>query len=76
MVKGTIKRFRHEHHLKIINEKVIIKDIFQYTSPLGILGKIADFLFLKIYMKNFLLERNKVIKNFAETDKWKDVLNV
>jgi hypothetical protein len=50
-------------------------DIFDYTAPLGILGKLANFLFLKNYMTRFLLERNAVIKEFAETDKWKEIIN-
>ena len=54
--------------------EVIVKDIFVYQSPLGFLGKFADFLFLKKYMTNFLIERNKVIKEYAESDKWKQIL--
>lgn len=75
MVKGAFKSFRHEHYLKKSNQKVIIKDVFVYNSPLGILGKIADILFLKRYMTNFLIERNKVIKDFAESGKWKEILH-
>ena len=74
MHKGIFKGFRHEHHLRRENDSVIIKDIFEYNAPLGWLGKIADVLFLKKYMRRFLLERNQVIKEFAETDKWKRVL--
>ena len=59
-------------HLK--GDKVIVKDIFNYVSPFGILGKIADFIFLKKYMQCFLIERNKVIKDYAESGKWRDVL--
>ena len=44
-----------------------MKDIFEYKSPLGFLGKIADFLFLERYMRNFLIERNTMIKEFAES---------
>lgn len=74
MHKGIFKGFRHEHHLRRENDSVIIKDIFEYNAPLGWLGKIADVLFLKKYMRRFLLERNQVIKEFSETDKWKGVL--
>lgn len=41
-------------------------DIFDYQSPLGILGKVADVLFLKRYMSKFLSKRNEVIKLYAE----------
>ncbi|ARV14452.1 SRPBCC family protein [Polaribacter sp. SA4-12] len=74
MVKGAFKSFRHEHYLHQKDNRVIVKDIFKYESPLGFLGKIADFLFLKRYMHHFLLERNIVIKEYAESGKWKEVL--
>lgn len=68
MEKGVFKSFKHEHH-------TIMKDRFDYQSPLGLFGRIADTLFLKKYMKRLLEKRNAVIKEFAETDKWKGVLS-
>jgi hypothetical protein len=41
-------------------------DIFDYTSPFGIFGKIADWLFLKKFMTRFLQKRNEYIKKLAE----------
>jgi|TARA_B110000240_G_C13415284_1_gene417027 ligand-binding SRPBCC domain-containing protein len=76
MVKGAFKSFRHEHYLTQKNGKVIVKDVFKYESPFGFLGKLADTLFLERYMTTFLKERNLVIKNFAESDKWKKLLEV
>ena len=75
MLKGAFKDFKHQHFFKQINGRTIMTDIFDYTSPFGILGKMADFIFLKQYLKRFLLERNKIIKNYAETDKWKELLS-
>jgi hypothetical protein len=43
-----------------------MKDVFDYTSPLGVLGKIADVLFLEKYMRNLLTVRNEVVKEYAE----------
>lgn len=75
MQKGIFKSFKHEHHFKIKNEdETLMIDYFNYKSPLGFIGKIIDFIFLKNYMKNFLKERNTIIKEFAETEKWKLVL--
>ena len=48
----------------------IMRDVFTYESPLGILGRIADYLFLERYMRSFLIERNRVIKATAESDAW------
>ena len=49
-------------------------DIFDYKSPLGFLGKLADKLFLKNYMSKLLKERNRIVKEFAESEKWKELL--
>jgi ligand-binding SRPBCC domain-containing protein len=75
MIKGAFKEFRHEHHFSELNGETIMTDIFDYRSPLGILGKLADYVLLKAYMTNLLSERNKVLKEFAESDKWKEILN-
>jgi hypothetical protein len=34
---------------------------------------VFDHLFLKAYMKEFLKKRNRVIKEFAESEKWEEV---
>ena len=76
MLKGAFKSFKHEHHFTEIKGGTVMKDIFVYTSPFGILGKLADTLFLEKYMTDLLLERNRVIKEVAESEKWKSILNV
>ena len=69
MIKGAFKRFRHTHTFIQEGLETIMEDQFDYTAPLGNLGKMADFLFLKQYMKLFLKERNEVIKAYAEDEK-------
>ena len=66
MVNGAFKRFRHEHHFSVIEGGTLMQDIFLFESPLGVLGKLANWLFLKKYMTDLLIERNRVIKNTAE----------
>ena len=67
MTQGIFKRFKHEHIFESkANGITLMIDVFDYTSPLGILGQIADSLFLKRYMTNFLAKRNQVIKTVAE----------
>lgn len=75
MLKGAFNSFIHEHHFKKTDYGCLMTDIFNYKSPFGILGKLADFLFLKKYMTNFLFERNNVIKQVAESGKWKEILS-
>ena len=74
MVDGAFKSFRHEHHFTELNGGTLMRDIFEYKSPFGILGTFADKLFLKKYMTDLLEKRNWTIKEFAESEKWKTVL--
>lgn len=74
MLDGTFKFMKHKHEFQSQDDQTIMIDTFEFVSPLGILGRIVDKLILKNYMTEFLIERNQVIKEFAETEKWKQVL--
>lgn len=66
MVRGAFKSFRHEHHFKEENGITTMMDVFDYRSPFGIFGRLADVVFLKSYMTRFLETRNLAIKEMAE----------
>ncbi len=68
MQKGAFKSMKHKHIFRQEGNNTIMTDIFEFQSPFGIIGKIFDKVFLKKYMKNFLLERNKLIKFTAENE--------
>lgn len=74
MVSGAFKSFKHEHYFVDSDSGTLITDIFYYQSPLGFLGVIADKLFLQKYMTDLLTERNRIVKDFAESGRWKEVL--
>jgi ligand-binding SRPBCC domain-containing protein len=66
-VKGAFKSFKHEH--VFISEekgKTLMIDIFEFQSPYGTFGKLANRLFLKRYMTNLLTTRNGFLKQKAE----------
>ena len=75
MLKGDFKSFHHQHHFKAAENGTIMIDLIDFESPYGIIGKIANRLFLRSYIENFLIKRNTVIKDYAETEKWKTILN-
>lgn len=75
MVSGIFKKFKHEHLFSNLNDRTLMTDLFDYESPLGVLGKLADKLFIKKYMTKLLEERNRVIKEYAESNQWKKILN-
>ena len=74
MISGAFQRFRHEHHFAAMDKSTCMTDIFDYTAPMGRLGKLADLIFLKRYMTKLLQRRNAVIKEMAESDSWKSFL--
>lgn len=67
MVSGAFKSFRHEHRFKKVGKKTMMSDIFYFESPYGILGKLANWLFLERYMANLLRTRNAFLKEKAES---------
>ncbi|MFB9330631.1 SRPBCC family protein [Paenibacillus aurantiacus] len=66
MENGAFKRFWHEHRFIPDDNGTLMVDTFDYESPLGMLGKLADHLFLKRYMARFLLKRNICIQEEAQ----------
>lgn len=66
MVNGAFKRFRHEHIFKLQEDGTLMTDKFDYTSPFGPLGRLADRMFLQSYMVRLLIRRNEYIKCIAE----------
>ncbi|MCB0381873.1 MAG: SRPBCC family protein [Psychroserpens sp.] len=66
MVSGAFASFKHEHIFIDQNGKTLMIDRFQFESPLGVLGTLADILFLKAYMTKLLETRNVFLKEKAE----------
>ena len=74
-IKGAFKSIYHEHKFEQLDNKILMTDIFEFKSPFGIFGKLFNKLILTNYLRNLLIDRNNIIKELAETDKWKLVLN-
>ncbi|QXP79165.1 MULTISPECIES: SRPBCC family protein [Winogradskyella] len=66
MVSGAFKSFKHQHIFQIEKNKTLMIDRFSFESPFGVLGRLANFLFLKQYMKNLLMTRNEYLRIKAE----------
>jgi hypothetical protein len=75
MVKGAFKSFWHRHEiLKHKPGEVLMIDDFRYDVPLGVLGRLANFLFLGKYMKKLIGLRGERIKYALESGQWKKYL--
>lgn len=75
MQKGDFKKFSHEHFFEKNEAGTLMTDKILLESPYGIIGKMADAVFLKNYIRRLLLQRNDIIKQYAESDSWKKILN-
>jgi len=74
MKKGDFKSMLHHHYFKPIANGTVMIDELYFESPYGIIGKIVNSMFLTGYMTKLITQRNNIIKEYAETGKWKTVL--
>ncbi len=75
MEQGDFKSFVHEHHFKSTQNGTLVIDILKFESPYGFAGSVFNKFYLTAYMKRLLEQRNKTIKEFAESNKWKALLS-
>ena len=75
-IKGPFMFMEHQHKFSLLskNETEMI-DVFQFQSPYSFFGIFIDKIFLRGYLRNLLLIRNKTIKDYAESQKWKRLIN-
>lgn len=68
MLRGAFAKIEHDHFFEeTAADETRMIDRFDYASPLGFLGRIADWMFLERYLTRFLRERNELIKEIAES---------
>ncbi|MDQ2800507.1 MAG: SRPBCC family protein [Armatimonadota bacterium] len=68
MVQGAFQSLRHVHEFRPQGAGTLMTDTLNFTSPLGVLGRLADRLFLERYLRRFLTIRNQNLKAVAETE--------
>jgi ligand-binding SRPBCC domain-containing protein len=71
MVKGIFKRIHHIHRFESVNQKTIMIDEFAFELPAGFVGRILGSILIRRYLEKLLIERNSVIKAYAEGDEWR-----
>lgn len=74
MLKGAFKSIRHRHYFEERGGQTIMKDEFIFESPLGIIGRLFNALVLTKYMEKFLIRRNAILKQVAESEEWRKYL--
>jgi ligand-binding SRPBCC domain-containing protein len=74
MEKGAFRSFHHLHEFTPRGAGTLMRDRFEFASPLGVLGRAADALFLTHYMRRLLVDRALHVKRVAESDEWRRYL--
>lgn len=68
MQTGAFKYLRHQHEFIEVEGGTILRDILDFASPFGFLGRIIDLLILERYMRRFITYRNQQLKRLLESD--------
>jgi len=58
---GPYKMWHHEHIFEIQNNGVLMKDVITYVPPFGILGRIANLLFIRKRINYIFDYRKKIL---------------
>ena len=74
-VKGDFKMLKHVHHFKPCENGTIMIDLIEFEAPYGTVGKVFKKLYLRSYIKKLIEHRNKVLKEVAESDRWRRFLS-
>jgi ligand-binding SRPBCC domain-containing protein len=74
-VEGDFRMMKHEHVFKPIENGTIMIDLFHFETGYGFFGSLLNRFYLVNYLQTLLEERNKLIKQAAETAQWKNYLN-
>lgn len=71
-VRGAFASLRHAHRFEVAGEgRTIVTDDFTFRAPLGVLGRLAEMLFLTRYMRRFLEAHAARLKATLESDEWR-----
>ena len=73
-VDGDFLSMKHEHHFKQIENGTLMIDILDFESPYGGIGRVFNSIYLTRYMQKLIEQRNQVIKEYAESAKWQNIL--
>jgi ligand-binding SRPBCC domain-containing protein len=60
-IRGPFKSFRHIHEYEATATGCIMTDRVELTAPFGILGRLAEWLFLRRYLQRLIAERGRFL---------------
>jgi ligand-binding SRPBCC domain-containing protein len=75
MTAGLFKSFEHDHRFQEQEGATVMRDEIRFSAPFGVLGLMVERMVLRNYLTRFLLERNKFVKQVAESETWREYLS-
>lgn len=66
MQRGAFRSFVHDHHFFHADGTTRMVDTVAFAAPLGILGILAEKLFLRRYLERLIAQRARVIREALE----------
>ena len=75
MTAGLFKSFEHDHRFQEQDGTTVMQDELRFSAPFGVLGLMAERLVLRNHLIRFLRERNKFVKQVAESEMWRKYLS-
>lgn len=67
MISGAFREFRHIHEFTPKDGGTLMRDTLKWRSPFGILGTVADLLFVRRRLRNIVERRNHMLRQIACT---------
>jgi ligand-binding SRPBCC domain-containing protein len=74
MTNGPFKRFDHDHFFDADGARTKMTDRYDFEFGLGPLGPLIDRFLLVPHFRTFLAKRNVVLKDIAESERWRSFL--
>lgn len=68
LVAGIFQQLHHVHTFVPQPYGTLMVDVFTFRAPLGMLGRLAEIVFLTRYMRGLLDARNRYLKQAAESE--------
>jgi ligand-binding SRPBCC domain-containing protein len=75
MVSGIFATFEHDHHFAEMDDGTRMRDEIRYSTRWGIIGRLAQKLYVQRHLTAILTERNVVLKRVAESEEWHKYLD-
>jgi hypothetical protein len=74
MTNRILTHVIHDYYFYDIQEETVMVNKYYFKTSFGLLGELINWVYLKNYLIRLISTRNALLAEYAETEKWKDVL--